>query len=1199
MNGRIDMGNRTWLPLLVLAAILLYGCGQEPAPATPEAPVITSVTEVMPVAPTSGASAGQGVDPYIGGLSKEELILESEAIVRASLLSVSTSTEASAGSWWRHAGWEALLEFRFRVHEYLKGSGPNEITAVVAEEWVHGTEAEAQAALPALLAAYDRRWDDREAILFLDTDWVGLSSLSAADRFWLGRLELSHDDDYEISRWDDRYSVKSVHEKAWLPATSSPSGTGRGGRAASTDTLFLLEDPKAFEVRGHREPAARVNAARSIEAPTISLSGMKKLIADIEAEASAGGTAAHRECVEEFYQLERINSLIKEEGRLEVRFDHVIMSGEPAGTNIYEEGWGSWVTELPDPMTYANVGSRDWFEGQDPDIVRLETSNFHYRPRSFYSGAFPYRVMYTLHFVSTRPLPAGEYQFFHNNMGAHQVVCNKVPVLSHNTRDHRLTVAAPPRTLHEAFFDPVAIGAAVGADGANGVLKPAAFTVGGASATITSLKWESGVVTMELNPSASLAGHAIDFISLDGSASLTLSFDDATQSGGALTWSVAAQPWNAGDLLMLRIGADATTLTTPTPTPTPLTPSTPTPTPTPTSTATPTPTPTPTPDEQTSMPLGSAGSDPGPSPTIEPYSASQIDDDHFGAAVASLEERIYLSGTIVLARLVSAEGDVLRFRAVEYLKGTGTSEFTVRVPTVGRDTQYDGRDAVLFLAASDGQTRSGRSATSFEFADTTTFDYGGSHDATRYTGDRPGGYAFDARNPVWLPAEPGTSESSTGKTTRSSSSTSTSFITDPGSTVSLDTLRSRIAWVEGGPGVAGYTLCIRGSLAYMRYFRDWEAYHGTPYSKPEFEAKIDSGLARGTEFTDYGTYGSPGYDGYDRVWLTGPDADLFAAKIIDDDTDPTNGFRPAVVTARPLPSGTYRVTNHLQSFAFEPCNYRTAFNYLDWVVTVTPPTGAHSVHEAFFDPVAIGAAVGADGANGVLKPAAFTVGGASATITSLKWESGVVTMELNPSASLAGHAIDFISLDGSVTSTLSFDDATQSGGALTWTVAAQPWNAGDLLMLRIGADATTLTTPTPTPTPPLHPSTPTPTPTPTSTATPTPSPTPTTTEPITVTLTPRVEGSETYVNLTIEWNDPQPCDGQYMVALYSSSDYLVTFMGFHPAPATTSLSSETYMWWDSRFFPDRWAGVSCDPSDWSGRRELGRVSLRAVHPDNN
>ena len=106
-------------------------------------------------------------------------------------------------------------------------------------------------------------------------------------------------------------------------------------------------------------------------------------------------------------------------------------------------------------------------------------------------------------------------------------------------------------------------------------------------------------------------------------------------------------------------------------------------------------------------------------------------------------------------------------------------------------------------------------------------------------------------------------------------------------------------------------------------------------------------------------------------------------------------------------------------------------------------------------------------------------------------------------------------------------------------------------------------------------------------------------EPITVTLTPRVEGSETYVNLTIEWNDPQPCDGQYMVALYSTSDYLVTFMGFHPAPATTSLSRELYTRWGLQFFPDRWAGVSCDPSDYSGRRHLGRVSLRAVHPDNN
>ena len=102
-----------------------------------------------------------------------------------------------------------------------------------------------------------------------------------------------------------------------------------------------------------------------------------------------------------------------------------------------------------------------------------------------------------------------------------------------------------------------------------------------------------------------------------------------------------------------------------------------------------------------------------------------------------------------------------------------------------------------------------------------------------------------------------------------------------------------------------------------------------------------------------------------------------------------------------------------------------------------------------------------------------------------------------------------------------------------------------------------------------------------------------------MTLSPRVDGSSTYVNIAIEWNDPLPCDGQYMVALYTSSDYVVRFMGFHPDPETTSLSRELYTRWDLQFFPDRWAGVSCDPSDYSGRRHLGRVSLRAVHPDNN
>ena len=185
---------------------------------------------------------------------------------------------------------------------------------------------------------------------------------------------------------------------------------------------------------------------------------------------------------------------------------------------------------------------------------------------------------------------------------------------------------------------------------------------------------------------------------------------------------------------------------------------------------------------------------------------------------------------------------------------------------------------------------------------------------------------------------------------------------------------------------------------------------------------MTSGLAAGAEVKGE-TYRAS--ELYDRFRLTGADATLFQNVIDDADGDPTTGYDGTLVAVRPLPEGVYRLQEHKQIHSFIPCDFFPDDAYDEWKVTVMSPPSA--VHEAFFDPVAIGAAVGADGTNGVLKPAAFTVGGASATITSLKWESGVVTMELNPSASLAGHAVDFIALDGSVALTLSFDDATQGG----------------------------------------------------------------------------------------------------------------------------------------------------------------------------
>ena len=276
------------------------------------------------------------------------------------------------------------------------------------------------------------------------------------------------------------------------------------------------------------------------------------------------------------------------------------------------------------------------------------------------------------------------------------------------------------------------------------------------------------------------------------------------------------------------------------------------------------------------------------------------------------------------------------------------------------------------------------------------------------------------------------------------------YITDgsqsPPPVVSLLDLRSQIAELEttlaSGASVQGFRECIGQKINRERTYRA-----GTPWTPAQFEATLVSGSAAGTEVhRKYNPYRETQYH---RFWLSGQAGGLFQTLIDDADSVPDNGYDHALALARPLPEGEYRVNYNKQHYVYFPCNF-VPDSYSEWTVTVAAP--ADTVHEAFFDPVAIGAAGGADSSNGVLKPAAFTVGGASATITSLKWENGTVTMELNPSAPLAGHAADFIALDGSVSLTLSFDAATQGGGgALTWSVASQPWNAGDLLMLRIRA----------------------------------------------------------------------------------------------------------------------------------------------------
>ena len=542
-----------------------------PAPKVPVGP--------PPDIPSALLSTGSEIPyfgSYVGLRSLEDNILYADVIARVTLLSTATSTAPITIGTRQRTVWLSLLEFKFTVNEYLKGSGGNAISGFVYMSY--GTEAEARAAAEVMADAHDDRWDDREGIVFLSSSepWIESSYQLDVGKYWFTRMLATTMDTGPT----DGYTLASIHSKLWLPADESSGGVQ--GRASNTEKTFLLDVPAGTQVRGAsvvRDPSAP--PPDPPPASEITLSSLKRKITTLEAEANAGGTDAYYECVRTVYRTENmLRYFFLSHGSPVVEKSSTIGSGLPGGTLV------------SDYFRYMQAPSRTvaaemvWLEGATKDLVRFENVDFRA------SGGV---LGFTSRIVAARPLPASTYRFYPHMASDRGVVCRKPNTAQ--DQDHYVldvTVTSPSGVLHEAFFDPVTIGNAVGADGTNGVLKPAAFTVGGASATITSLKWEIGTVTMELNPSASLAGHAVDFIALDGSVTSTLSFDDATQGGsGALTWSVAAQPWNAGDLLMLRIGADATTPPPPTATPT----ATPTPTPTPTAapTATPTPTPAPTP----------------------------------------------------------------------------------------------------------------------------------------------------------------------------------------------------------------------------------------------------------------------------------------------------------------------------------------------------------------------------------------------------------------------------------------------------------------------------------------------------------------------------------------------------------------------------------------------------------------------------
>ena len=479
--------------------------------------------------PPSGG-LGSGPD-YYGPATLEERIAGADAIVRARLLSVSAVSEQLAGQ----TDYIAALDYRFRVLEYLRGSGASELVGVVYDaSREFKTAAGARTEANALKNSRDTQWDDREAIVFLIDDHSELPSSNQADRYRLG----SH------YAGNDYYTIASRTHKRWLPAASAGGASGARGASGGGQRFLLDASADSGGASG-----ARGASGKSASAPTITLTDMKAKIAANDREVAAGGgSEAYKECLYLKHRWEREVRYRKEKlGGVYhyTRHDKSVGSGLPSGIRVYTDSTSGYLLTEYGETPPSNIGEMR-VTGRDHDL---------------FVAQWP-AIVHTV-----RPLPAGEYKFYYSNRPQQYIICDAHPEEEMKRDEVFVTVTAPTGTVHEALFDPVAIGAAVGVDRTNGVLTPSAFTIGGVSTSLQSLKWQGGSVTLELSPAASLTGYALDFIALDGSVALSLDGGVSTAAVETLTWTVSAQPWQAGDQLMLRI-RDASPTPMPTPVPT-------------------------------------------------------------------------------------------------------------------------------------------------------------------------------------------------------------------------------------------------------------------------------------------------------------------------------------------------------------------------------------------------------------------------------------------------------------------------------------------------------------------------------------------------------------------------------------------------------------------------------------------------------
>ena len=457
---------------------------------------------------------------FYGETSMEEVIANSDVIVRTKFVSVEAKSKTidfySVG----------LLRYRFRALEYLLGEDQGDIYAEIEFScpcWYSKNSAEEYAKS---MIEVSTHWHGREMVIFLKKpkDGYGLSS--------------GKENTYQFAGPDPidqgRYLIDSTENKAWLPAAVDPSEAAR--TKSGDDQLFLIDWPSAFSGGAASSP------------PTIKLSEIKNRVNTITAEMTGYDTPEiGRRCVSLGYGLHRFKkSNIDTRELTTTEFD--LLSGQSANTEFVRSAFGGG-----DDGTYSVY----FLTGE---VGKLFPSEIIDEATSLGD--------YELAFKNSRPIPSGKYASYLRMVpdfeSAKKDPCFDVTALS-NIEDLKaiqpltskdkwvIAVTAPEGTLHEAFFDPVAL--TNPSDGIGVRYNPkTSFTLPDkTSVTLDYLYYAPEIVKMGTTPHNALSGYEMDIIELDGKVSSTFAFGGSGSTSAPHEWATCVQPWEADDKLMLRI----------------------------------------------------------------------------------------------------------------------------------------------------------------------------------------------------------------------------------------------------------------------------------------------------------------------------------------------------------------------------------------------------------------------------------------------------------------------------------------------------------------------------------------------------------------------------------------------------------------------------------------------------------------------